>query len=311
MKKTLSIFIALVLLLITAGAALADTNVTSSGAGSAMVSGPLYAYAAPGSSLWGTGVPAVVTWKHPSWPTISGSNALWISNTEYIGGEISADSWRKFSTTRTLCTGAYNVSVNVQATADNAEEVWVNAGLVGSDGEDRGTSNNDPTWSTIKTYSASLGTTNQVVVDFIVRNYQMASSAPTTNPTGLIYNLTVNYSCPVEVDIDIKPSSYPSCFNNDGNGIIPVAINGSAGFDVKTVDPGTVRLAGLAVTTKGKSDKLMAAYEDWNGDGYTDLVLKFVDSNGTFAQGKGSAILNGSLLDGTPFFGTGDICITQ
>ena len=40
----------------------------------------------------------------------------------------------------------------------------------------------------------------------------------------------------VQVDIDIKPGSDPNCFNVNGNGVIPVAILGSANFDVTRVD---------------------------------------------------------------------------
>ena len=36
----------------------------------------------------------------------------------------------------------------------------------------------------------------------------------------------------LQVAIDIKPGSDPNCFNNNGNGVIPVAILGSASFDV-------------------------------------------------------------------------------
>ena len=33
------------------------------------------------------------------------------------------------------------------------------------------------------------------------------------------------------VAIDIKPGSDPNCFNNDGHGVIPVAILSSTDFD--------------------------------------------------------------------------------
>jgi parallel beta-helix repeat protein len=115
----------------------------------------------------------------------------------------------------------------------------------------------------------------------------------------------------VIVDIDIKPGSDPNCFNNDGIGVIPVAIFGNVDFDVYTIDPDTVTLDGLAVAAKGKSNKLLVAYEDVNDDGYTDLVIKFEEIDGAFNQGSHNAVLTGTLYDGTYIFGVGDICITQ
>jgi hypothetical protein len=50
-----------------------------------------------------------------------------------------------------------------------------------------------------------------------------------------------------EVEIDIKPGSYPNCFNINGHGVIPVAILGSADFDVAQIDVTTLDFAGLQV----------------------------------------------------------------
>jgi hypothetical protein len=76
------------------------------------------------------------------------------------------------------------------------------------------------------------------------------------------------------VIIDIEPGSDPDCFNNDGKGVIPVAILGSDDFDVTRIDPGWIQLAGLDVKVAGKSDKLLAHIEDVNGDDYDDLTVQ-------------------------------------
>jgi len=93
----------------------------------------------------------------------------------------------------------------------------------------------------------------------------------------------------IEVDIDIKPGSYPNYFNNDGHGVIPVAILGEANFSVRDIDPGTVELEGLAVKAVGKSNKLLAHYEDVNTDGYEDLVVQIEDMDGVFNEGTTTA----------------------
>ena len=122
----------------------------------------------------------------------------------------------------------------------------------------------------------------------------------------------------LEVAIDIKPGSDPNCFNNDGNGVIPVAILGSVDFDVATINldqitiPEEQRLAldGMAVAVRGKN-KIMCHYEDTNGDGYTDLVCQIEDDDGVYQEGTGTGTITGTLLNGTPIQGTDSICITQ
>jgi hypothetical protein len=128
--------------------------------------------------------------------------------------------------------------------------------------------------------------------------------------TGNIDCIRVITLAPIieEVVIDIKPGGYPNSFNINGSGVIPVAILGSAEFDVYNIDPTTVSLAGLAVAVRGK-DKLLVAYEDIIGlndgtpDGYIDLVIKFEDDTSMWVPGDDVADLIGNLYDGTPIYG--------
>ncbi|MBW2648184.1 MAG: hypothetical protein JRE23_18930 [Deltaproteobacteria bacterium] len=113
----------------------------------------------------------------------------------------------------------------------------------------------------------------------------------------------------VEVNIDIKPGSDPNCFNNDGHGVIPVAILGSVDFDVNTIDAGSVMLEGLAVKAVGKSNKLLAHYNDINSDGHVDLVVQIEDDDLVFEEGDTIATVTGKLKDGMPIQGSDTICI--
>lgn len=120
----------------------------------------------------------------------------------------------------------------------------------------------------------------------------------------------------VNVGIDIKPGSYPNCFNNNGNGVIPVAILGSETFDVTQIEPGTVEMEGMTIKTVGKADKLLSHIEDVSGpegvpDGFADLVVQILDEDDMFEQGTGTAIVTGLLLDGRSFEGSDEICVTQ
>lgn len=96
--------------------------------------------------------------------------------------------------------------------------------------------------------------------------------------TGEIYQL-------VPVVVDIKPGSDVNPVNVKSRGVLPVALLGSEDFDVRTVDPASIRLAGVA--------PLRSAYEDvgapgeplpevteqrliaYATDGFEDLTLKF------------------------------------
>ena len=134
------------------------------------------------------------------------------------------------------------------------------------------------------------------------------TAAPVTIPS----NLGIYFGSAICVDIDIKPGSDPNCFNNNGHGVIPVAILsdcGDGGFDATQVDPDTVSLGGLSVKVVGKNDKLLAHIEDVNGDGCDDLIVQIADQDNAFEEGEVEAILTGKLYDGTIINGVDSICI--
>lgn len=107
----------------------------------------------------------------------------------------------------------------------------------------------------------------------------------------------------IEVDIDIKPGSYPNSINLGSNGKVPVAILGSADFDATTVDPYTVTLAGAEVLLKGKAQTPMASVEDVNEDGFDDLVVHVDTQALELSEEDTIAILEGETDDGTLIIG--------
>lgn len=97
--------------------------------------------------------------------------------------------------------------------------------------------------------------------------------------------ITVN---PGTVEIDIKPGSYPNTINLGSNGVVPVGIISSEGFDATAVAPENVFLAGSGVAIRGKGNKYLAHEEDVNGDGLMDLVVQVETENldpGEFQDG--------------------------
>jgi hypothetical protein len=105
----------------------------------------------------------------------------------------------------------------------------------------------------------------------------------------LIYKLTASYNLRVEiaVSVDIKPQSCPNPINSKSQGVLPVAILGTADFDVTQVDPSSVRIEGVAPMRWNYED-VATPFEPYTGkgdcvsdctyaglDGYMDLTLKF------------------------------------
>ncbi len=123
------------------------------------------------------------------------------------------------------------------------------------------------------------------------------------------FQVTAEDISPLSVSIDIKPGSDPNCFNQNGRGVIPVAVFGSTDLDVTQILVGSLSLQGLAVKMAGKSGKYLAHYDYINADDYLDLVLQFMDSNSWVPSSGNHATLTGELIDGTLIEGSDTICI--
>jgi hypothetical protein len=116
---------------------------------------------------------------------------------------------------------------------------------------------------------------------------------------GSTLQFTVSPSPVSEVDIDIKPGSYPNSINLTNNGLIPVAILTTDDFDATTVD------AESAVFGPGEAEKghKQAHVEDVDGDGDLDLLLHFRTLDTGIAPGDTEACLMGQTYDGIPLIG--------
>ncbi len=101
----------------------------------------------------------------------------------------------------------------------------------------------------------------------------------------------------IDVLIDVKPDSTENPVNPGSNGVLPVALLGSASFDVMNVDPGSLALGVNAAPA------VEMEYADANGDGWIDLVACYGTPETGTAYGDSSICLTGATTDGVELAG--------
>ncbi len=131
--------------------------------------------------------------------------------------------------------------------------------------------------------------------------------------------------------LDIKPGECPNPFNRNSNGVLPVALVGTASFDVTQVDISTLQMAradgvgGTVAPNEGPPGPHTVVQDvatpfdgpgsqecdchELEGDGIPDLSMKFwsqeIVTQLQLAGLPGGAfvelVVSGTLLNGTPF----------
>ena len=190
-------------------------------------------------------------------------------------------------------------------------EAGVSSAAIGSTGGSACTLTRDPgtgTWFTI--IGGTLQTLNPLTG---------ATSPVSASPTGIGPVCGTAFAparaLTFAVDIDIKPNSDPSSFGCKSKGSIPVAVLGSSTFDATTIDADTVLFGVTGAETGEVHNKKGTAkrhVEDFNGDGFLDMIFHFDFQStgfscGDIQPGEKSAdligILTGELDDGTAIQG--------
>jgi hypothetical protein len=146
------------------------------------------------------------------------------------------------------------------------------------------------------------------------------------NAMGLVFEqMTISVAAGVTAAVDIKPGSCPNPFNRKSRGKLPIAVLGTADFDVADIDVDTVELSradgvgGSVAPLRTRFGDVGTPFEgepcdchEMGGDGWDDLKLKFRTQDivsaleldtlmgGDFVE----LTVSGSLLDGTPFSGS-------
>lgn len=140
----------------------------------------------------------------------------------------------------------------------------------------------------------------------------LAQNVPLSQIPNQGYGVTVSTSgianSFIPVAIDIKPSSYPNNINLGSNGVVPVAILGSATFDVRQIDSTTIKLENASIKLKNNG-QLMVSYEDVNNDLFTDIAVHIITKDLQLTSVDIWANLEGRLADGTMIKGLDSVRI--
>lgn len=113
----------------------------------------------------------------------------------------------------------------------------------------------------------------------------------------------------IQVATDVKPQSCPNPLNVNSQGVLPVAIAGTSAFDVMTIDPASLRIAGVAPLRSNFED-VATPFEPFVGkttqsdctnlgaDGILDMTLKFETQDVVHAveAALGRAVVDGESL---------------
>ena len=159
--------------------------------------------------------------------------------------------------------------------------------------------------------------------DTIRMYYQGSESTTSVNSDSRVFSAVAVLEEKV-VSLDIKPTSCPNPLNVKSNGVLPVAILGTADFDVNNIDVSSVLLEGVA-PIRSKIEDVSTPVADKvdvcdcttdGADTFDDLTLKFktqdiVSTLGSVSGGDAIVLtITGILLDGTPFDASDCIIIT-
>ena len=163
----------------------------------------------------------------------------------------------------------------------------------------------DGTFEPAQEFATAEGTQQLTVADFNSDGRPDLAMFGDSEREGDAMTVLLNTTAVAEtqVTIDIKPASSENRINPRSNGKIRVAVLTRDGFDATEVDPAGVRFG----RTGTEAAPVRFALRDVDGDGSTDLVLRFMIRQTGLACGDTSASLTGRTFGGQAISGSDSI----
>jgi hypothetical protein len=124
------------------------------------------------------------------------------------------------------------------------------------------------TVNNLSTATATIGKSYSLAVVALVSTALYLASTPTLASSHLLTTAPV----PGGMTIDLLPGDSENTINLVTQRLLPIAIMGSASFDVNDLNPRTLKLRAVSQNLVGKSDKSLCRQQDINGDSYMDLI---------------------------------------
>lgn len=144
-----------------------------------------------------------------------------------------------------------------------------------------------------------------------IRSVEITSTSffpPNESFPNSIFLDNLDFDAVIEVDIDIKPGSFPNSINTKSKGNIPVAVLGSASFDVNDIDRSTLA---FGPNDAPPAHNALGHLEDVNNDGFPDLVSHYKTQDTGLAVGDTEACVTGMTTGGQAFEGCDSVNIVK
>ena len=261
----------------------------------------------PLEAIW----PALIGGGNPMCPCADSTGMLVMSKAVTTHSE--DDSLGIFETTFSFPVGATLPSMNLKVIADDGAEIYLNDNYIGTASLNGGLLDMTVDVDSLFYISPACppgGEPCSTIEVLNVLRFELVNTgtgeygepvarADSVDCMYVQFEASITWEMAPDVTIDIKPGSDRNPVNckNKGNGVIPVAILTTDGFDAQAVDCASVRFGPLgAYETHGKCH-----LDDVDDDGDMDLMFHFRRNETGVACGDTMMVLWGMTLDGFEF----------